>query len=150
PIDIDQSTELIIKICGALETAHRSGVLHRDMKPENILMGPYDEPKLGDFAIARVQGATMTATSTIWGSPAHAAPEIIEGKGATAQTDIYSLGSTLYVLLSGKLPFQRDTDESIIPVLARIATEPPPDLRPIGVPEPVWAVVDRSMAKDPA
>jgi hypothetical protein len=150
PIDIDQATELIVKICGALETAHRIGVLHRDLKPENILMGPYDEPKLGDFGIARVQGATMTATSTIWGSPAHAAPEIIEGKGATPQTDIYSLGSTLYVLLSGRLAFQRDTDESIIPVLARIATEAPPDLRPIGVPDAVWAVVDKAMAKDPA
>jgi hypothetical protein len=149
PLDIDQATELIIKICGALETAHRTGVLHRDLKPENILMGAYDEPKLGDFGIARVQGATVTATSTIWGSPAHAAPEIIEGKGASAQTDIYSLGSTLYVLLSGKLAFQRDTDESIIPVLARIATEPPPDLRPIGVPPAVWAVVERMMAKDP-
>jgi hypothetical protein len=150
PIDIDQATELIIKICGALETAHRTGVLHRDLKPENILMGAYDEPKLGDFGIARVQSATVTATSTIWGSPAHAAPEIIEGKPASAQTDIYSLGSTIYVLLSGKLAFQRDTDESIIPVLARIATEPPPDLRPIGVPQEVWSVVERMMAKDPA
>lgn len=150
PCDIDTATELTIKIAGALETAHRIGVLHRDMKPENILMGPYDEPKLGDFGIARVQGATVTATSTIWGSPAHAAPEIIEGKGATIQTDIYSLGSTVYVLLSGRLAFQRDTDESIIPVLARIATEAPPDLRPVGVPDPVWAVVARAMAKSPA
>lgn len=150
PLDIDQATELIVKIAGALETAHRIGVLHRDMKPENILLGPYEEPKLGDFGIARVQGATVTSTSTIWGSPAHAAPEIIEGKGATIQTDIYSLGSTLYVLLSGRLAFQRETDESIIPVLARIATELPPDLRPVGVPDDVWTVVARSMAKDPA
>ncbi len=149
PFDIDTGTEVIIKIAGALETAHRMGVLHRDMKPENILLGPYDEPKLGDFGIARVQGSTMTATSTTWGSPAHAAPEIIEGKGATVKTDLYSLGSTLYVLLSGRLAFQRETDESIIPVLARIATEAPPDLRPVGVPDPVWAVVAKSMVKDP-
>jgi len=148
-LDVAHATEYMVKIAGALETAHRSGVLHRDLKPANILVGAFDEPKLGDFGIARVEGMAVTATSTVWASPVHAPPEIISGKRATARSDVYMMGSTLYELLAGSSAFLRDTDDSIVQLLTRVAIEDPPDLRPLGVPEGVWSVLARAMSKDP-
>jgi serine/threonine-protein kinase PknK len=138
-----------IKLASALETAHRAGVLHRDIKPENVLMNAYGEPELGDFGIARLQGGPETRTDTLTASIAHVAPELLAGDPPSVQTDLYALGSTFYVLLSGRSAFLRDTDESIVPALTRISSEPVPDLRPSGVPEAVAGVVERLMAKDP-
>ena len=146
----DAATRYVFKVAGALESSHRAGVLHRDVKPDNIMLDSYGEPKLSDFGIAWIDGATATKTSSMWGSPAYIAPEILDGKPASAASDIYSLASTLYALLSGHTAFAHDTDESIVQVLARITREPPPDLRPIGVPDPIWQVVARALEKDPA
>jgi predicted Ser/Thr protein kinase len=139
-----------VKLASALETAHRSGVLHRDMKPENVLLSSYGEPELGDFGIARLAGGPETRTDTLTASIAHVAPELLAGEPPSVSTDLYALGSTMYVLLSGRSAFLRDTDESIVPALSRITSDPVPDLRPLGVHPEVVAVVERLMAKDPA
>jgi serine/threonine protein kinase len=148
PLPVDEATRIVIQVAGALESAHRLGIVHCDLKPENVLLGILNEPKLGDFGIAQVQGAG-TATSSVLASPAHAAPEIIDGKPATPRSDIYGLGSTLYALLAGRPAFVQPDDSSMFAVLARIASQSPPDLRPTGLPEPVWSVLYWSMAKDP-
>jgi serine/threonine-protein kinase PknK len=139
-----------VRLCAALETAHRAGVLHRDVKPENVFLSALGAPKLGDFGIARLEGAPQTQSAVITASLAHAAPELIDGKAPSVQSDIYGLASTLMTLVCGQPPFVRDTDESIVPMLARIATEPLPDLRSHGVPDPVVAVFEHAMAKSPA
>lgn len=139
----------MVKVCGALETAHQAGILHRDLKPENILVSGYDEPKLGDFGIARLKGGPETGTSSLTASIEHVAPELLEAKQPAAASDLYALGSTMYKLLTGTAAFIRPTDESIVPALTRIRDEPVPDLRQRGIPGPVAEVVERAMAKDP-
>jgi serine/threonine protein kinase len=150
PLEWQETADVGVKLSSALETAHRAGVLHRDMKPENIFVSSLNAPKIGDFGIARVEGTPQTQSAVITASIAHAAPELIDGKPPSVQSDIYGLASTLVTLLTGAPPFTRPTDESIVPVLSRITTEPLPDLRPLGVPAELCEVVEQAMAKDPA
>ena len=137
------------KIARALAHAHGGGVLHRDIKPENVLISDFGEPKLGDFGIARLQGGTVTAGGAVSATVAHAPPEILAGDLATAASDVYSLGSTLYALLAGSPAFVRETDETMVPLFHRIANEPVPDLRDRGVPPAMCVVLEASMAKNP-
>jgi Protein kinase domain len=137
-----------IKVAGALDAAHRADVLHRDIKPANILTSPYGEPMLADFGIAQVEGM-RTQTASVTASIAHAAPELLSGRPPSVSSDVYALGSTMYALLTGLPAFSRITDDSIVAVFGRIATEPVPDLRWTGVPSGLAAVIERSMAKDP-
>ena len=138
-----------VLIAGALHSAHHHGVLHRDVKPANILMSEYGTPKLGDFGIARLQGAEHTRTGALTGSLAHAAPELLGGAAPSVRSDVYALGSTLFTLLRGEPAFLHGTDESIIPALTRITAAAIPDLRSEGVPAGVCDVVERLMAKRP-
>ena len=126
------------------------GILHRDVKPANILLTAYGEPQLADFGIARLAGEEHTRTGALAMSIAFAAPEVLDGREATVLTDVYSLGATLFCLLRGEPPFVRADDESLLPAVARILTEPVPDLRPLGIPDRLVAVVERALAKDPA
>lgn len=146
-----EATEVGVAVAGALETSHRAGILHRDVKPDNILIDFYGVPKLADFGIARVstQG-TLTATGVLTGSPAHIAPELVAGGSPSAASDTYSLASTLHTMIAGSPPFVRETDVSILPLLHRIAHEPPPCLEEHGVPGHVAEVVRAGLAKDPA
>lgn len=138
-----------VELAGALASAHAEGLLHRDVKPDNVLIGRFDEPKLADFGIAAIEGGTVTASGLLTATIAHAAPEVLEGKRATAQSDVYSLGSTLFELLAGHPAFVGEDDESIVAMIARVATQPAPDLRDRGVPDALAEVIGRTMAKDP-
>ncbi len=137
------------KIGQALHGAHGAGVLHRDVKPENILLSQYGEPKLGDFGLARLEGATKTTTGIVTASLAHAAPEVLAGHNPSVSSDIYSLGSTVYALIAGVPPFVRPDDSSLAPIVRRIREDPVPDLRAAHVPDPVCRVIERALAKDP-
>jgi serine/threonine protein kinase len=149
PLPVAQVADIAVKLCGALETAHRTGILHRDIKPDNVLVSRYGEPVLADFGIARMRGALQTQSGVVTATLSHAPPEVLDGHAPTARSDVYSLASTLFALLAGTAPFIRDTDVSITPLLARVIRDPPPDLRPRGVPGDVCALIERAMAKDP-
>ncbi|MEU4425087.1 protein kinase [Actinoplanes sp. NPDC024001] len=139
-----------VAVAGALEAAHRAGVLHRDVKPENILISRYGELKLADFGLARpVRRDPPREQRSVTASLLHAAPEVLRGEPATVASDVYSLASTLYRWLCGRAPFVPDRDESVAGLVARIEAQPVPDLRP-GVPDPVCAVLERALARDPA
>ncbi len=151
PLGWREAASIGIKIAGALQQAHEVGVLHRDVKPENILMSGYGEPKLADFGIARLQGGYETRSGVITATYAHAAPELLDGKPPSPASDVYSLASTVYSLITGRAPFVSDADDDTLPaVIARIATQPPPDLRAQGVPASVCEALERGLAKDPA
>lgn len=150
PLPWAEAVRIATKLAGALETAHRAGTLHRDVKPENVLLSDYGEPELTDFGIARVEGRYETGTGNVVASAAHASPEVLEGRAATVASDVYSLGSTLFALLAGIAAFTRRPDEPLVALCLRILQDPIPDLRVRGVPAAVCAVVEQAMAKDPA
>jgi serine/threonine-protein kinase PknK len=145
-----EAVDVGVKLAGGLEAAHRAGVLHRDLKPENVLISQYNESKLADFGIARVQGGVETRTGVVTASIMHAPPEILTGQRPSVAADVYSLGSTIYTLIAGAPAFFRETDESLIPTYTRISMEAPPDLRARGVPDPVARVLETALAKDPS
>lgn len=149
PVPWQVAADLGVKVAGALAAAHAAGVLHRDVKPENVLMSAYGEPQLVDFGIARLTGASHSRTGEITATLAHAAPEVLAGEPASEASDVYSLASTLYELLSGQPPFVRSTDETFHPLLARVLSEDPPDLRATGVPAAICDALDQALAKDP-
>ncbi len=150
PIEWSEAVKFTIQLSGALETSHRAGVLHRDIKPGNILLSSLGNAKLCDFGIARLQGAPETQSSVVTASLAHAPPDIVSGARPDARSDVYSLASTMFELVAATPPFVRPTDESMVPILARIAQDPVPTLPESQLPTAVYQVVQRAMAKEPA
>ncbi|QYB07399.1 protein kinase [Rhodococcus sp. USK10] len=150
PLSIFDALRLGVKTAGALETAHRLGILHRDVKPANILLTDYGEPALADFGIAHIAGGFETGTGTVTGSPAFTAPEVLRGDTPGAGSDIYSLGATLFCAITGHAAFERRSGEQVIAQFLRITTQPAPDLREHGIPDAICAVVEHAMAGDPS
>lgn len=148
PIPAAEAIDIGIKIGKALAVAHDAGVLHRDVKPANIMISAYGEPALGDFGIARIEGGPQTATGLVTASFAHAAPEVLEGHPPTTQADIYSLGSTLFELLTGNAPYYSAHDESIWPLMKRILSEPMPDPLTIGMSPSFAQVYNKMTSRD--
>lgn len=149
PMPWPEAVAVLIRLCGALETAHRSGIIHRDIKPANVLLALYGA-QLSDFGIARIAGAHETQSGVITASIAYASPEVLDGERPTELADIYSLGSTAYAMLLGRSPFERASHETFIPLMLRIQTDPPPDLREHGVPEDLAALLAQTLSKAPA
>ncbi len=136
-----------VRIASALAAAHSEDVLHRDVKPENILLSGYGQPKLVDFGIARLHGGASTRSGVSSGTLAHAAPEVVSGEPADEASDVYSLGSTLHALLAGEAPFVRQGEETLHALVARIFTDDPPDLQAHGVPAEMSRVLRSALAK---
>ncbi|QZS52631.1 serine/threonine-protein kinase [Rhodococcus opacus] len=138
-----------IKLAGALQTAHDLGILHRDVKPANILITDYGEPQLADFGIARVGGAFKSSTGNVAGSPAYTAPELLHGQPPGPASDIYSLGSTLFTLITGHAAFERRAGEGLVAQFIRITSASVPDLRLQDFPPDVVTAVEHAMTKTP-
>jgi serine/threonine protein kinase len=149
-LSIDEVAQVGAEIADALTAVHSAGILHRDVKPANILVGSNGRYLLGDFGVASAFRSTRSSAVGLAGTPDFMAPEVVNGKRATSQSDIYSLGATLYQLSSGTSPFGRDTDESIATTLLRIVQEQPTDIRSFDTPEWLATTIEAAMSKDPA
>ena len=149
PIASEEVLEVGVKLAGATESAHRAGILHGDIKPENVLLSGFAEPKLADFGIARIRGRPDHSDEVLSATIAHAAPEVLEGAQPTVASDVYSLASTLLCLLHGRPPFDDPASLSLVSRMARIASDPPPDLRGRGVPPQLCDVLEQGLAKAP-
>lgn len=148
PLGATEVIDVGLKIGRALGVAHQAGVLHRDVKPANILVSSYGEPALADFGIARVDGGQQTATGMVTASFVHAAPEVLAGGAPSAQSDLYSLGSTLFELFTGAAPHFRPSDESVWALMNRVMSESVPDPASVGMPEPLASTTRRATVHD--
>ena len=137
-----------IQIGSAVETSHRRDVLHRDIKPQNVLTDSYGEPALTDFGIATTKGGDGPEGLSVPWSP----PEILYGTAPGDQrSDVYSLGATLWHLLVGRSPFEQPGgDNSTFALMGRIKSEPPPHTQRADVPDSLERLLRQAMAKDPA
>jgi len=137
------------QICSALDAAHEKGVVHRDMKPQNILLESTGDVKIMDFGIARVADVKgMTTTGMIMGTPDYMSPEQAQGLDLDARTDIYSTGVVLYEVFTGKLPFTADSALAVLNKHIREAVPPPLSMNP-ALPVQLEQVLLRAMAKNP-
>jgi eukaryotic-like serine/threonine-protein kinase len=135
------------EVAGALDRAHAAGVIHRDVKPENILLST-DGAKITDFGIARMPDSTLTLQSTVMGTPAYSAPESLSAGTFSERSDQFALACTLYEALTGERAFPGDDP---LAVATRVATEDPTPLRSVGgILDRASQVLLRGMAKDPA
>ncbi len=144
------AVEIGVQICAALDVAHRSGVLHRDVKPANILLDD-DTAKLSDFGIARLVGQSqMTAAQSIIGTLAYTPPEVFHNKPFDGRGDIYQLGVSLYEMLLGRAPFTSAAADNKATIIRRILDHPAPPLAQFDIPQPLSDLLDEVLAKDPA
>ncbi len=150
PMPVAQVSQVLDQVAGALDHAHSRGIIHRDVKPSNIMLDAQGRAVLMDFGLVRAgEGLGPTRSTTVMGTPEYMAPEQILGQAIDRRTDIYALGVVLYELLSGKTPFRHTTP--IATAYAHVHEAPPP-VRSVNtaVPLPIEAVVLKALAKDPA
>lgn len=150
PLSIGEVLRLGVKTAGALETAHNFGILHRDIKPANLLFTDNSEPVLTDFGISHFAGGFVTTDALITGTPAYTAPEVLEGKTATAAADIYSLGALLFSAATGHTAFERLNGEQVVAQFLRITRNSSPKLPEMDIPIDLTTVIEQAMSTDPA
>ena len=150
-LPLEKVVELIFKCAKALDYAHKQGVIHRDIKPTNILVTGDGDVKIGDFSIAHLtkMDSTETMPMGMVGSPRYMSPEQVTEDYITSQTDLFSLGIIMYELLTGKHPFAA---ESFSRLVQRILNEDPPDMREFRseIPDALVHIVAKAMAKNRA
>ncbi|MGH2543743.1 MAG: serine/threonine-protein kinase, partial [Ardenticatenaceae bacterium] len=151
PLPVGEALRVTYRMGDALASAHRAGVLHLDVKPENIIFEEDGEPKLSDFGISRslADDITRTQHSVIRGTAAYLAPEQLSGQPLDARVDVYALGVVLYEMLTGQKPFTGET--AIAQAAQRLIAEPPaPHLLDPTIPQKLSEIVSIALARDPA
>jgi len=150
PLPMDRAIDLMAQACAALGYAHRAGLVHCDVKPQNLIVTPDGRLKVTDFGIARAISQSMPQNvDTVWGTPHYFSPEQAAGEAPTPASDVYSLGVVMYEMLSGRLPFDADNHTDL--AMQHLQDEPPPltAINP-AVPIQIEQIINRVMAKDPA
>ena len=149
PLPPERAIAIAMQVLAGLRYAHEHGVVHRDVKPHNVLVGDDGRIKVTDFGIAHAGDPQMTEVGSIVGTAQYLSPEQARGRSVGPQTDIYSLGVVLYEMLAGRVPFEGDSSVAI--AMQHVSDEPPP-LRSLApdVPESLALVVAHAMLKDPA
>src|SRR5919201_3289382 len=155
PLSLRRTAAIVRQVASALDAAHREGLVHRDVKPANIMVAPGGGPEidhayLTDFGITKrpAHGAITTRTGEIMGTVDYVAPEQVEGKPVDFRTDVYSLGCVAYQCLTGRLPYPKDSDLAVL--WAHVHEKPPKatEQRP-ELPAGIDSVLARAMAKEP-
>ena len=149
PLPPQRAVDLTVQILRAARFAHRRGIVHRDFKPQNVIVDDEDRAKVTDFGIARAGASDMTQTGSILGTAQYLSPEQAQGHAVGARSDLYSIGIVLYELLTGRVPFDADSAVTIALKQVNEAPVPPSELNPRVTPE-LESVVLRALAKDPA
>ncbi|MFC7403935.1 Stk1 family PASTA domain-containing Ser/Thr kinase [Georgenia alba] len=150
PVPIDEAVEIVVGVLSALEYSHREGIVHRDIKPGNIMLSPTGQVKVMDFGIARAMAdsaATMTQTHAVVGTAQYLSPEQARGEVVDARSDLYSTGCLLYELLTGQPPFTGDSAVAVAYQHVRETPKTPSSVTP-DIPEVLDRVVMKSLAKD--
>ena len=145
------TANLIAQVADALDVAQRFKIVHRDVKPANIMVDANGRAKLTDFGVAYVPSSTMTQTGTALGSPRYMSPEQVLGQPIDSRSDIFSLGVVLYEMLSKRTPFEQPQDTTVFALMNRIAGTPHARLRSVdpGIPAAFEHIIDRALAKNP-
>jgi hypothetical protein len=147
PIPPWEACEIAEQLCRALAQAHAQNVVHRDVKPANVLISDHGRVKVGDFGVALLaEGSTDAGSATVVGTPRYMAPEQAQGRPASPATDVYSVGIVVYEMLAGEPPFTGTSVASL--ALSHVGDVPPP--LGAGVPPALERIVFRALAKDPA
>ena len=144
-LPLKETLEIALQLCDALGYAHSRGVVHRDVKPDNVHILPGGIVKLTDFGIARITAEpSITSQGQVFGTPSYMSPEQVASQTVDHRTDLFSLGITLYEMLAGRKPF---TGDSVITITYNIMNTQP--AMPVGVPGPLQQILQRALSKDP-
>jgi serine/threonine protein kinase len=149
PLDVPRACQLAADAAEGLQHAHEQGVVHRDIKPANLMLTRAGRCKIADFGLARIDDPSdMRSSGGAVGTPQFVSPEVVQGHEATAMSDVYSLGATLFFLLTGTVPFPGETSREVV---RKHVEEMPPDVRLLRpeIPESLALAVYRAMGKDP-
>ena len=151
PFPVARALNIAIQICAGVGAAHRLGVVHCDVKPQNVILTPEGQIKVTDFGIARAFSAAAPVgyTESVWGTPHYFSPEQAAGEQPTPASDVYSIGIILFEMLTGRLPFEGDNQQQL--ALAHLRDAPPPvtQFNP-QIPLPLEQIVSQTLAKEPA
>ncbi len=143
-----EALKLVERVAEGLHHAHEHGIVHRDVKPANIMVLDSGEPKIMDFGIAKVEASQLTAAGQLFGTPLYMSPEQAQARPVDTRSDLFSLGSVLYEILTGRRAFAADSVHAIVHRV--VQDEPPPPSSVVaGIPEDVDRLVARCLAKDP-
>ncbi|RME00358.1 MAG: serine/threonine protein kinase, partial [Calditrichaeota bacterium] len=149
PLKIDEAIHIAIQIAEGLQAAHEKGIVHRDVKPANVLLNEKGQVRITDFGLAKLAGRTrVTKTGTTMGTVAYMSPEQARGERVDHRTDIWSLGVVLYEMVTGQLPFQGDYEQAVVYSVINEEPEPPTALRS-GVPMELERIILKTLAKNP-
>jgi hypothetical protein len=150
-IPFHTAADIIAQVADALHHAHQFSIVHRDVKPANVVVSRAGRAKLTDFGVAYVPASDVTQHGSALGSPRYMAPELVLGQAIDARADVFSLGVVLYEVLTRRTPFEWPGDTTVYALMQRIAGEPHPPLRQIdaGIPAGFDRIMDRALAKRP-